>query len=132
MTIIKVALLFLYSKVKKMRMIQSIFDIEQWLWKLEFCCFRPSILKRLNAKNIFMAVFIVLWPYLLTSKLRYLQKINIGHTRHTVSFRKLELKFIIQTKNHSFKSHKYPIAWIRTLHLRSFFTKGTYINDVPF
>ena len=22
------------------------FDIENWLWKSEFCCFRPSILKR--------------------------------------------------------------------------------------
>ena len=37
---------FLYSKVKKkLRRIWSIFDIEKWLWKSEFCCFRPSILK---------------------------------------------------------------------------------------
>ena len=27
-----------------------------------------------------MAIFIVLWPYLLTTKLRCLQKKNIGHT----------------------------------------------------
>ena len=33
-----------------------------------------------KAKNIFMAIFIVLWPYLLTTKLRCLQKNNIGHT----------------------------------------------------
>ena len=29
-----------------MRRIRSIFDIEKWLWKSEFCCFQPSILKR--------------------------------------------------------------------------------------
>ena len=28
-----------------------------------------------------MAIFIVLWPYLLTTKLRCLQKNNIGHTK---------------------------------------------------
>ena len=28
-----------------------------------------------------MAIFIVLWPYLLTAKLRCLQKNNIGHTK---------------------------------------------------
>jgi hypothetical protein len=32
------------------------------------------------AKNIFMAISIVLWPYLLTTKIRWLQKNNIGHT----------------------------------------------------
>ena len=31
-----------------------------------------------------MAVFIVLWPYLLTTKLRCLQKNNIGHTINLV------------------------------------------------
>ena len=44
------------------------------------CCFLPSILKRPKAKNILMAVFVVLWPYLLTTKLSYLQKNNFGHT----------------------------------------------------
>ena len=28
-----------------------------------------------------MAIFVVLWPYLLTSKLRWLQKNNLGHTK---------------------------------------------------
>ena len=28
-----------------------------------------------------MAIFIVIWPYLLTTKLRCLQKNNIGHTK---------------------------------------------------
>ena len=31
-----------------------------------------------------MAIFIVLWPYLLTTKLRCLQKNNIGHTINLV------------------------------------------------
>ena len=42
--------------------------------------FWPSILKWRKTKNIFMAIFIVLWPYLSTRKLRCLQKNNIGHT----------------------------------------------------
>ena len=34
-----------------------------------------------KAKIFFMAVFIVLWPYLLHTKLRCLQENNIGHTK---------------------------------------------------
>ena len=34
-------------------------------------------------KIFFMAIFIVLWPYLLTTKLRCLQKNNFGHTKYT-------------------------------------------------
>ena len=34
-----------------------------------------------KAKNIFMALFIVFWPYLLITKLRCLQKNNFGHTK---------------------------------------------------
>ena len=37
-----------------------------------------------KAKSIFMAVFIVLWPYLPTTKLRCLQKNKIGHTKDGV------------------------------------------------
>ena len=33
-----------------------------------------------------MAVFIVLWPYLLTTKLMCLQKNNIGHTKYAMHF----------------------------------------------
>ena len=36
--------------------------------------------KRLKGQKYFMDVFIVLWPYLLTTKVRCLQKNNIGHT----------------------------------------------------
>ena len=62
MTITKVALLFLYSLMKKikLRKIRLIFDIEKWLWKSEFCCIWPSILKPL--------------------KLSCLQKNNFEHT----------------------------------------------------
>ena len=35
-------------------------------------------------KIFFLAIFIVLWPYLLTDKLRCLQKNNIGHTNVSV------------------------------------------------
>ena len=34
-----------------------------------------------KTKNICMAIFIVLRPYLLTTELRCLQKNNIGHTK---------------------------------------------------
>ena len=34
-----------------------------------------------KAKNIAMAIFIILGPYLLTTKIRCLQKNNIRHTR---------------------------------------------------
>ena len=33
-----------------------------------------------KAKNIFMVVFIVLWPYLLTTKLRSVIRHNLGHS----------------------------------------------------
>ena len=80
MTIVKVALLFSYPSIKKMKRIRSIFDKEKRLWKSEYCCFRPSILKQQKAKNIFMDIFVLLWPYLLTPKLSCLQKDNFGHT----------------------------------------------------
>ena len=34
-----------------------------------------------KAKNIFMDVFVVLWPYLFTTKLSCLKKNNFGHTK---------------------------------------------------
>ena len=58
MTIIKVALLFLYSLMKKkLRRIRSISDIDKWLWKSEFCCFRPSILKQPKDQKYFYGRF---------------------------------------------------------------------------
>ena len=49
--------------------------------------FLPSILKWRKGEKYFEAVFIVLWPYLLTTKIRCLQKNNFGHTMHsTYSF----------------------------------------------
>ena len=36
-----------------------------------------------------MAIFIVLWAYLLTTKLRCLQKNNIGHTKVNLTLKKL-------------------------------------------
>ena len=42
------------------------------------CSIRPSILKQ---PNIFMAVFIVHWPCLLTIKLSCLQKYKLGHAK---------------------------------------------------
>jgi hypothetical protein len=51
------------------------------------CCFRPSILKQI-AKNMFMAVFILLWSCLITTKLSCLQKktlvtLAIAYNKHT-------------------------------------------------
>ena len=42
-----------------------------------------------KAKNIFMAIFVVVWPYLLTTKLRCSQKNNIGHTNLDVDSPKI-------------------------------------------
>ena len=39
-----------------------------------------------KAKNISMAVFVVFWPYLLTTKLSCLQKNNFEHTNTYVSY----------------------------------------------
>ena len=71
------------SFVNNMIFFRLIFDLEKWLWKSKLCCFWPVILKRPKGKNHFMAVFIVLWSYLSTTKLRCLQK-NIGHTNATL------------------------------------------------
>ena len=43
-----------------------------------------SILKWQKGQKYFMAVFIVLVPYLLTTKLRCLQKNNFGHTNKCI------------------------------------------------
>ena len=41
--------------------------------------FWPSILKQLKGQKYFLAVFIVLWPYLLTTKLKSVIRHNLGH-----------------------------------------------------
>ena len=46
-----------------------------------------------QAKNIFMVIFVVLWPYLLTTKLSCLQKNNFGHTKaHVCQLKNAEYK----------------------------------------
>ena len=45
-----------------------------------------------KANNIFMGIFVVLWSYLLTTKLSFLQKNNFGHTNLDVE----------QVMNHDF------------------------------
>ena len=55
-----------------------------------------------KAKNIFVAIFIVLWSYLVTTKLRSLQKNNIGHTNKVGSLllriqNNVALDFLIQS-----------------------------------
>ena len=42
--------------------------------------FWPSILKQPKGHKFLRAVLVVLWPYLLTTKLSCLQKNNLGHT----------------------------------------------------
>ena len=42
--------------------------------------FQPSILKQPKDQNIFMAIFVVLWSYLLTTKPSCLHKNNFRHT----------------------------------------------------
>ena len=46
----------------------------------KFCCFRPLILKRRKGQKYFYGCFIVLWPCLLTTKLRFVIRHNLGHS----------------------------------------------------
>ena len=58
MTITKVALLFLYSSMKKSwEGFGWFFDVEKWLRKSEFCCFRPSILNQLKDQKYSYGLF---------------------------------------------------------------------------
>ena len=61
---------------------------------------KVALLNDGNAKNIFMVIFIVLWPYLLTTKLRCLQKNNIGHTRSRVILCPYVILFVKITQNY--------------------------------
>ena len=45
-----------------------------------------------KAKNIFMAIFVVHWSYLLTTKLSCLQKNNFGHTKQAASRRRRSIR----------------------------------------
>jgi len=62
--------------------------IKYFTWKIkiisfkisEFCCFRPSILKRRKGQNVITAVFIVLWSCLFTTKLKSVICHNLGHS----------------------------------------------------
>ena len=65
----KVGRPFSYSQIK---------DQKDWLWKSEFCCFGPSIVKRPKCQKN-MPVFIVQCPCSLTTKLSCLQKNKWGH-----------------------------------------------------
>ena len=47
---------------------------------LEFCFFWPAILKRRKGQKYFMAIFIVLWPYLWTTNLRSVIRHSLGHS----------------------------------------------------
>ena len=85
MVLIKVYLPFLYSSMKIFfAKIRLIFDIEKWLWKSEFCYIRPSLPNQAKYLEPFMAVFIDLWPCLLTTKLRYAQLFKWGHSSYLV------------------------------------------------
>ena len=53
-----------------------------------------------------MAIFIVLWPYLLTTKLRCLQKTNIGHTSLERCFFMSKKRKLSAAKYHIFFSSK--------------------------
>ena len=54
--------------------------------------FWPSLLKWLKGQKYFYGHFILLWPYLLTTKLRCLQKNYIGHTKQHSMITVVEFK----------------------------------------
>ena len=113
---------------KKLRRIRLIFDVEKWLRKSEFCCLGPSILKQPKGPKYFMAVFIVLWPYLLTTKLRCLQKNNIRH--NIPQCNKLEnLWEAMQLKAPFFEGYIYKIS--KKAPLLRMPWKETYFQHCP-
>ena len=64
---------------KKLRRIRSIFDIEKWVWKSEFCCFRPSILKWPKGQKYFDGRFSSSLALLINHKTQVLaKKITLG------------------------------------------------------
>ena len=54
---------------------------KKWLWKSELYYIWPSIPNQTKTYNIFMAVFIDHWPWLLTTKLSYAQLYKWGHSK---------------------------------------------------
>ena len=79
MLIIKVV----FFNEKKNIKIRMIFYIEKWLCKSEFCYIWPSIPKQTKYLELLMAVFIDLWPCLITTKLSFAQLFKWGHSKHT-------------------------------------------------
>ena len=79
MAITKVALHFLYFSMKK--------KLRRIPLNLRFLLFSTFDSKTTERPKIFLwPFFLVLWPYLLTTKLRCLQKNNIGHTNLAKQF----------------------------------------------
>ena len=96
---LKVKVIFLRERLtQSLRIFLKFFSLKNIKKESNFCYFHTlitlilmcSVPKRgpnfiiTERPKIFMTVFIVLWPYLLTTKLRCLQKNNIGHTKLTV------------------------------------------------
>ena len=79
MSIIKVGLPFKYSSKTRL-----IFNIEKWLWKSVFCCFRPLILKRPKGRKYFHCCFRCSLAFLISY--RCLQKNKLGTLRPIWSF----------------------------------------------
>ena len=62
-------------------MIRLIFDKNDF--EGQNCAVLYKILKQLKGQKYFMAIFVVLWSYLLTTKLSCLQKNNFGDTKYS-------------------------------------------------
>ena len=72
-----------------------------------------------------MAVFIVLWPYLLTTKLRCLQKNNIGHTSDGVTLYRDYWPFSKSIKNVQFRFQIALLAVLFTAPFLKFMTSNS-------
>ena len=85
MTKIKVSIIFSYSSLKKNKKDLVNFWHRKMTLKVRIVLVLTfSFNSKMTEiqKNVFMAVFVVLWPYLLTTKLSFLKKNNFGHTMH--------------------------------------------------
>ena len=58
-----------FNEKKKLRRIRSIFDIKIDFESQNYAVFDLQFKNNIRVKNIFMAIFVVLWPYLLTINL---------------------------------------------------------------
>ena len=84
-----------------------------------------------------MAVFIVFWPYLLTPKLRCLQRKNIGHTNGPIGYNERQRQGAYNLQKNLKKTISYENKWfnleeqnVRNIQLNCSPNAFTKTNDI--